>query len=325
MRLHGFTLDPAPAIAAMTLVAALALGVPRTVQAQTGTAVDFFAHTSGSILLVFPNCEPHVATSAGGLTLYGATSPGGSFLGLLHGKPVVDGEGQAACPTFIVPGIPPGTYWITVVYGLVTAVSVPPSAWKPITVGAACATAPLPPVLLPDQPVVTGNTVSIGFGGQPGCPPATMEIEVGSQPGLRNVGTYPLTTAGLVAAVPNGTYFVRARGRNAFGLSKPSIEVPITVPNTCTTNGPQGPIAPTATVSPGQVTLSWGQTVPGTLFYVLRIVDPTTGGAIDHLVIPPTLSVSAAVPPGTYRVGIGGGDGCGVRFPVTGDLTFTVP
>jgi hypothetical protein len=127
---------------------------------------------------------------------------------------------------------------------------------------------------------------------------------------------------------PPGTYYVRARGKNANGVGKPSIEVPVKVPNTCTGGSkPQGPLNLTAHVSPGAVLLTWSQTpsLNATTFYVLTIKDPATGRALDHLVLPNVLSFGGAVPPGTYRIGLAGGNECGLTTPITGDVTFTVP
>lgn len=308
------------AIAVIGVVAA-----SRDAAAQSvGDPLDFVVAGNATTLVVGPNaCDGYTAQSLGGLTLVGAASPGGPLLGKLS-LPVSVTENIPTCPLFIVPGLPPATYWLALVYGAVTSVSVPVSAWKPVTIGGITCTGPPPPPFLLAPPSIQGDVVSFAFSGIAACAGAIGRLEIGLQPGRTDIA-FDTPILGFTGAVPPGTYYVRARGRNAFGLGKPSLEVPIKVPNTCTTTGPQGPIAPTATVSPGHVTLSWTQTIPGTLFYVLRIANPSTGLALDHLVIPPTLSISAAVPPGTYRVGIGGGNECGVRFPITGDLIFTVP
>jgi hypothetical protein len=245
----------------------------------------------------------------------------------------LNGEGQPECPAFIIPGVPPGTYWVTVVYGFVSTENVAVSAWQPITVAGACTRAPSPPVLLPGQPVITGDDVSVAFASPPDCGANEMVLEVGLQPGA--IDLPPITVGSLAFAVndvPPGTYYLRARSRNPYGESKPSTVVPIRVPGGCTgvpgLATPQAPLNPTVTKNGNVVTLSWSQT-PGVAstptFYVISIKNPSSGLTLDNLVIPAQTSISAALGPGAYRVGIASGNACGTTSPITGDLTFTVP
>jgi hypothetical protein len=315
-------------IGAVAIAAGLAATAHPAAAQTTGSPVENFVVTGGSgVLFVGPTCDAYVAQSLGGLTLVGAVSPNGAPLGHLQ-QPVTVVETIPQCPVFIVPGVPAGTYWVTVVYGRVTSANVPVSSWKQVVVGGGCTTVPLPPLLLPGQPVITGNQVSIGFGNQPVCPATSIVVEVGSQPGRTDIPPIHLSTLGISTVAPPGTYYVRARGRNSNGIGNPSIEVPVKVPNTCAGSGlPQGPINLTANVSPGAVQLTWTQTFSTfpTTFYVLTIKDPATGRALDNRVLPNVRSFGGPVPPGTYRISLAGGNECGLRAPITGDLTFTVP
>jgi hypothetical protein len=56
-------------------------------------------------------------------------------------------------------------------------------------------------------------------------------LDVGLAPG-QTVVTVPVTalTRAAFAAVPAGTYYVRIRGTNAFGTSRPSPDIRIVVP-----------------------------------------------------------------------------------------------
>ncbi|MCC7033274.1 MAG: fibronectin type III domain-containing protein [Acidobacteria bacterium] len=62
--------------------------------------------------------------------------------------------------------------------------------------------------------------------------PTTYVIEVGSQAGLNNQGTYvvPATQTSFGRSTPAGSYFVRVYSRNACGTSPASNEVSFSVP-----------------------------------------------------------------------------------------------
>jgi N-acetylneuraminic acid mutarotase len=66
-----------------------------------------------------------------------------------------------------------------------------------------------------------------------GAPLSSYLIEVGGRSGSSDLGVFPVP-AGVTriqAAVPAGTYFVRVRATNAFGVGPPSAEVMVQVPN----------------------------------------------------------------------------------------------
>lgn len=320
---------------ALTLAVALAWGLlpasvrPAAAQA-VGDAVPFVVTSgTGVVIVATAGCDGYAAQALGGITLFGSLSPSGAYVGVLPQRAGLNGEGQPECPLFIIPGVPPGTYWVTVVYGFVSTENVAVSAWKSVTVAGACTRAPSPPVLLPGQPVVIGNTVSVAFGSPPDCGANEMVIEVGTTPFVNDIG--PFTVGSLAVAidnVPPGTYYLRARSRNPYGTSNRSTVVPVAVPNGCSGALPQAPLNPAATVNGNVVTLSWSQS-PGLVspatFYVISIKNPSSGLTVDNLVIAPTTSISAPLPAGSYRIGLASGNACGTSSPITGDLIFTVP
>jgi hypothetical protein len=101
--------------------------------------------------------------------------------------------------------------------------------------------------------------------------PTTYVLEGGTTPGGSDLPTTPVgLVTSYVATLPAGTYFVRVRAANAFGLSAPSNEITVTIASGL----PSVPGAPTGLVSgvSGQfVTLYW--------------VAPATGGQPTHYIL----------------------------------------
>jgi hypothetical protein len=130
MRLHG---SGRARLATSVVLAALGLSAPHTAAGQSvGDPVPFGVTSGTGVVLVVPaGCDGYRAQALGGITLFGSRAPSGSYVGVLPQRTRLDGEGQPECPPFIVPGVPPGTYWVTVVYGFVTTEDVPASAWVP--------------------------------------------------------------------------------------------------------------------------------------------------------------------------------------------------
>jgi hypothetical protein len=312
---------------ALALAASLAATVEPAAAQAVGDPVPFTPNIANAFVIVGTECNAASALALGGLTLFGSLSPSGSYVGVLPKPAGLDGEGQPECPLFLIPGVPPGTYWITVVYGLVASENVPVSAWRQITVGGStCTRAPSPPILLHD-PVIAGHNVSVAFASPPDCGANEMVLEVGTQPGVSSIG--PLTVGSLAFAVndvPAGTYYLRARSRNPYGTSKPSTVVPISVPGGCGGAKPQVPLNPTVTVNGYVATLSWSQS-PGLAspptFYVVSIRAPS-GIAVDNILLPAVTSISAALAPGSYRLTLASGNACGTAQSDV-DLTFAVP
>ena len=130
---------------------------------------------------------------------------------------------------------PPGTYYVRVVAVNAAGASAPSN--EVIVVLAGGCTAPGPPTGLVATP--SGASVTIRWNSPAsGGPPTGYVIDVGSGPGLSNVGSFPLpNTTTLTAPAPAGQYFVRIRALNACGSSAPSPELSFIV-------GAVAPVAP---------------------------------------------------------------------------------
>jgi predicted phage tail protein len=112
-------------------------------------------------------------------------------------------------------------------------------------------------VVLTWSPSATGDAVD------------TYVIEAGTATGLSNIITFATggrATTLTVTNVPNGTYLVRVRARNAEGNSGPSNEVTIVV-GSCP--APDAPAGLTAMASGNTATLSW-DTVAGALSFIIE-------------------------------------------------------
>jgi predicted phage tail protein len=89
---------------------------------------------------------------------------------------------------------------------------------------------------------ISTTTTALTFAWEPPTSGATVtsyDLEVGTGPGLSNVGVY--NTTQLTHTTPplaNGTYYARVRGRNALGAGEATTELVVTLPlSTTTTQG----------------------------------------------------------------------------------------
>ena len=135
--------------------------------------------------------------------------------------------GDVGNVTTLTAAAPPATYFVRVRARNIFGVSAPSNEII-VTVSGACAVAPGAPTGLSAS--VNGGVVSLAWVAATGCPADSYVIEAGNAQGTSNVfaGDVGNVTA-LSAAAPPGTYYVRVRGRNAFGVSAPSNEVIVTV------------------------------------------------------------------------------------------------
>jgi hypothetical protein len=123
--------------------------------------------------------------------------------------------------------LPPGTYVIRV--RGVSAAGAGAASSEVIVTVPATATPPGAPGTL--SATVAGGAVSLAWGAAPGNA-TTYIVEAGTASGLSNIGAWAtgyLDTR-LVTAAPPGTYVVRIRAANAFGIGPPSNEVTVVVP-----------------------------------------------------------------------------------------------
>ena len=167
---------------------------------------------------------------------------------------------------------------------------------------------------------VAGSTVTLTWNPPAsGDPPTSFIIEAGSVSGASNLAvldTQNNATSTTVTSVPAGTYFVRVRARNAFGISGPSNEAVIVVgggpaPGPC----PSPPAAPTGLMASGSgttFTLQWNG-VTSALDYVVEA--GSTSGAANITVFntgTSATSLSGTAPAGTYYVRVRARTACGV-------------
>jgi hypothetical protein len=288
------------------------------------------------------------AREFGGATVLVSSSPGGPVIATL---PIYAG-GLTWCARATVPGAPPGSYWVILVYGITTTTSAPAEYWKPLVVpgnGAACIGVPLPPAFPRNSsgsPLtgswgvnVEGNTVGIAFAGSAeGCAFQSIQLEAGTLPGASNIATTALN--GLSATflnVPNGSYYVRARGVNASGAGPASEEIPISIPKCVASGFPNLASQVAASLNGNQLTISYvpiggNLQVPPTFHQVL--VVRANGTLIQTMLGAATNPFSVTMPPvgaGTYRLVVrtlspcGGYDHLGPDQAFGTGLTITVP
>jgi hypothetical protein len=182
--------------------------------------------------------------------------------------------------------------------------------------GAACQP-PAPPYAL--SSLVTGQIVQLNWLAPPGGGQHEYVLEAGTSPGLANAASMTLPNSpSFSVAAPPGTYYVRARARNACGTSAVSNEIVVHV------GGCSPPPAPANfrfTRTGSLVTLLWDPT-PGAIDYVVEVGSVV--GASNLLVAPLAASpVSTVAPPGTYYVRIRSRNGCGVGSP-SNEITIVI-
>jgi hypothetical protein len=151
----------------------------------------------------------------------------------------------------VVPGVPPGVYYVRVRAVGPDGLPGPPSNEIELRVGGSCSTSPGIPTGFTHS--VAGNTVTLSWDASVGVdPPTSYVVEAGSLPGLSNITVFDTGSAatGLSASAPNGVYYVRIRARNACGVSGASNERTIAVGVTLTTT----PTTTTVPPAPGTTT-----------------------------------------------------------------------
>ncbi|MGD9903110.1 MAG: fibronectin type III domain-containing protein [Vicinamibacterales bacterium] len=183
-----------------------------------------------------------------------------------------------------------------------------------LTLTAAVSVVPAAAQSVPDAPgplsaQVVGNGVTLSWGAS-FPPPTSYLVEVGSTPGLSDLGMFavgPVTTL-PVAGVPTGNYFVRVRAANGIGTSAPTPDVVVTVGAACQL--PAAPAALAATVVGTAVTLQWTGTGP------FRLIAGHASGTADVFAgdVGSTPSLAAAVAAGAYYVRVHARNNCGLSL-----------
>lgn len=265
---------------------------------------------------------------ANGVTLFAASAPNGPILArIVYTGPFADpGEGIYVYNWFF-PGVPPGTYYVTVVLGVVAAPNIAANQWTPVVVTGGCTSAPGAGLLTREAAPGGPNAVQIRLAASGGCATSFL-VDVGTTPGSANVTSFEQPGGALAAAgVPAGNYYVRVRGKNALGVGAYSTVLPVAVPACTTITSANYHLA--AAVAGNQVTLSWtpGPTPPGgpVTFYELALATPNLPVAAWPRVLLPasTTSVTASLPPGPKTVALIAGNGCG-SWPAS-TVAFTMP
>ena len=134
---------------------------------------------------------------------------------------------NSVSPSLVVPGVPPGTYYVRVRAANGGAIG-PPSNDAIVAVGGG--TLPLPGMPGNLTSVVSGGDVTLQWSGATTA--VAYVIEAGSSAGLRDlayVGTGTPATTFHASGVGAGTYYVRVRGWNSLGVGAASNEVAVVV------------------------------------------------------------------------------------------------
>lgn len=260
-------------------------------------------------------------TAAGGVTVFAASAPNGPlfvrlpFPGPFPPPPTEEMDAYG----WYFPGVPPGTYYLAVIIGLVTTTNIPDAAWTRVVVAGPtpCTAPPGQGLVSRDLAGVTPDAVRLFLSSYGGCAP-THVVEVGTAPGTANVVRLEQPGAVLSAtAVPSGSYYVRVAGRNAYGLGPQSAVLPVAVPP-CTSQNPDELDGLTVNVTGNLVTLTWTAPVtpPGrpVTYYEIGLLHarPSLDAPEPRILLPGGItSYSATVPSGHYLINLHAGNACG--------------
>lgn len=271
------------------------------------------------------------AEADSGATLFASGSPGGPVLARVPLLPPYQYNLEAGIlPGFSFNGVPPGSYYLVLISGVVATPTVPGSAWKQVVVSGGCPAAVPGIGSVTRDPSPAPGTLGLFLASGDGCG-TSYELEAGTAPGVGNIATFTgLLQALVVPTPPPGVYYVRARGRNAFGAGAWSDVLPLSVPTCDGSPGqrpPDGPFNLKATVLGNNVTLTWTQSPggPPQIFQELLLFHLRVGAQpVPTILLPGSMStVSATVPSGLYQLGLLGGNACGKSD--FDSIQFTVP
>jgi hypothetical protein len=136
----------------------------------------------------------------------------------------------SATPTYTVPGVPAGVYFVRV-RALDGSGASAPSNEVTVVVGGTggpCVSAPDAPTRL--RAVVDGTQVSLSWApAVAGCPATNYIIRAGSHEGAVDLAQIPVPSAGFSAVAPDGIYFVSVVAVNPYGVSAPSGSIVVVV------------------------------------------------------------------------------------------------
>ena len=257
---------------------------------------------------------PATGPAPSGYTLVASLSPDGTAIAT---QPLGVG-------TSVQVQAPDGTYYIRVV--ATVADTTVPSNEIVVVVGPT----PVPTAPLALGVTVTGNTFVMAWNAPANAavaPVATYVIEAGTATGatnLANFATGGAATSFLTPPVPNGSYYVRVRARNASGTgpATPDLRVVVGPP-------PPGPPVLTSSVAGDRtVFLAWTPPLTGAAVTGYQLQAGTAPGLSNAgvLLLPsaPLAFVAPGVPAGTYYVRVVATSALGLGF-VSNEVAIVVP
>ncbi len=311
--------------------------VPRVVIAPNGNAVAAWAGSAGvqvaryvappvgsptPVLAPAVVNRPNLTLSWTAPTIGPAPTSYTVVASLTAGGPVVASVPVGTQLSLTGP-VPDGTYYVRVIADVSgTAVSS-----NEIRVDVVAPVVPSAPQSV--SAIVSGSVVTFAWQAPAttgGAPITDYLLEAGNAPGLANLGTLPMgnVTSLITPPVPDGSYYVRLRARNAAGLGAASPDVRVVV-------GPPPPSAPTLTgagSAGGTVTLSWSVPASGAVPTGYRLQAGSQPGAsnIGVLDVPATTVAFTApgAPSGTYYVRVVALSALGLG-DVSNEVTIVVP
>lgn len=153
---------------------------------------------------------------------------------------------------------------------------------------------------------VSGTTVSVTWTAATGA--TSYDVEVGSRPGLTDIGTFSTPVASLSGTAGAGIYYVRVRARNAAGTSAATSELTILVGG-CPAIG--APSALSSRVGGSTVILSWAA-ASGAATYVLEAGSSAGAANLANVDLgsAATAYTAVSVPSGTYYVRVRARSSC---------------
>ncbi|MCC6989277.1 MAG: hypothetical protein IT181_09785 [Acidobacteria bacterium] len=182
---------------------------------RTGAPQRVQASVAGATITL--GWEPGTGPATSAFLVEAGTAAGATDVGVLN----------VGLATRVAGALPPGTYYLRV--RGVGADGPGGASSEIIATVPATSTAPTAPGTLTAS--VVSGVVTLGWGAAAGNA-TTYVIEAGTASGLSNIGALPtgnLDTAWSLPT-PSGTYFVRVRAANAFGLSPATSDVLVVVP-----------------------------------------------------------------------------------------------
>ena len=166
------------------------------------------------------------------------------------------------------------------------------SAGTPIAVTAAAATegvdfslrndiAPAPPFAPSFS--VNGSTVSLNWSPSSGGQPLSYVLEAGLSPGATIVAIPATEPSYLALGVAPGTYYVRVKAVNAFGISPPSEEVEVVVTAGSSSLLPGKPESPHGWMSGSRLTLMWETPLSRSALVTGYVVEAGSGPGLTNI------------------------------------------